>query len=564
MAQPASPSPPEFQPYRKVQGAAERELAAALESAAKAIRRRVKLLSPGVGGQVRKAQFTATLAAIRRVQSAMWTGPVSDTIARGVVNAEKAAESAIEAMTRVAYTGLPDAAAEALVRGLSLSAQSGLVSDAARRKRELSTRVYHDAALANGKIEQLIRQGLIQNLTAKELADDVYQYVSPTAKGGASYAAMRLARTEINNAFHERQLAGANRPGVSAVKWNLSGSHRVPDLCNEYASHGGNGHWGVGKVPEKPHPQCFCYLTYITEKPADFKTSLARGDYDDEIDRRTRENMARLGQKVGKLEPTVTKPKPKLSIVKSKPQFDQKGYKPKSWSEVVDNQEDINVMLKSILKLVPKEQQAKNEVKDGPDWASKLARQWVEGDKEQDEVKYSNGPHRIRFSGEFARDREAQQQFLQDFDAMQQSYPTGHDMHISVAPPTQFETGVGGETTISTGSMFINEKYLAKNKVWAGMPVSKNVSAAQYILAHEWGHSLSTKDEADEAHTHDHAIDAGGMTHYGTSDHAGNRAPREGYAEAFAEWSLSKGKTSNPAALVYAKKFKWGERFGIG
>jgi hypothetical protein len=167
--------------------------------------------------------------------------------------------------------------------------------------------VYRQAAFHEDALEKKIRQGIISNLSARELAKDAYEYVSPTAKGGASYAAMRLARTEINNALHERQIAGAKRPGVRAVQWNLSGSHRVPDLCNVYAGHGGNGHWAPDNIPDKPHPQCFCYLTYITQSPEAFIRKLEDGGFDDEIDRRTKENMARLGQPVG----VVDKPKPK-------------------------------------------------------------------------------------------------------------------------------------------------------------------------------------------------------------------------------------------------------------
>lgn len=310
----AKPSPIPFQPYRKAQAAADADIARILEAAARAIRKRVTTLKPGIGGEVRKAQLNATLAAIKRVQGAMWTGAVNPRIARGMVDAEKAAEIAVETMTRVAYASLPDAAAEALVRGLRLSAESGLKSDAARRKRELSERVYRQRALADGKIEDLIRQGLVSGLNARELASTVYQYVSPTAPGGASYVAMRLARTEINNAFHERQLEGAKRPGVSAVVWNLSGSHKVPDKCNVYANHGGNGQWKPDEVPDKPHPQCFCYLTYVTTPAADFQKQLAAGDFDDEIDRRTRENLARLGVSTGDIKPTG----PKLSLVENK------------------------------------------------------------------------------------------------------------------------------------------------------------------------------------------------------------------------------------------------------
>lgn len=299
----AEPSPSEFQPYRKVQGKADADLRAILELTAKQIQKRIAALPVGVGGQVRGAQLRLTLAAIRKMQRAMWTGRIGPLVERGWKDAEDAAESAIEAMTRVAYAALPEAAAESLVRSLKATAESGLKSDAARKKRELSERVYKLAALHDGKVEDQIRAGLIAGLSAKELAADVYQYVSPNTKGGASYAAMRLARTEINNAFHERQIQGATRPGVKAVKWNLSGSHTVPDECNEYAAH---KPYEPTKVPDKPHPHCFCYLTYVTMSSDDFKTALANGDFDDEIERRTRENMARLGQRVGTIDPTPT------------------------------------------------------------------------------------------------------------------------------------------------------------------------------------------------------------------------------------------------------------------
>lgn len=301
----AQPSPSEFQPYRKVQGAAEKELRRILELTAKAIEKRVAMLRPGVGGVVRAAQLRATLAAIRKLQRAMWVGSVTPAIARQVEAALEAGESAVEALTRVAYTALNEPAAETLVAGLRAAAESGLKSDAARKRRELSERVYKLNALHAGKIEETIRAGLIANLSAKELASDVYKYVSPNTKGGASYAAMRLARTEINNAFHERQIEGAKRPGVEAVQWNLSGSHKVPDECNIYAEH---KPYPPDEVPDKPHPQCFCYLTYVMMPPEEFRAKLEAGGFDDEIQRRVRENMALLGQPVGDITPLSVVP----------------------------------------------------------------------------------------------------------------------------------------------------------------------------------------------------------------------------------------------------------------
>jgi hypothetical protein len=228
----------------------------------------------------------------------MWADVITPAVLRRIEDAVKAGESAVEALSRVAYASLSDDVADELIKGLKAAAESGFKSDAARRKRDLSQKVYRLRALHEGKVEQVIRSGLVAGLSARELASEVYAYVSPTTSGGASYAAMRLARTEINNAFHERQIAGAKRPGVEAVKWNLSGSHKVPDECNVYAEH---EPFDPDEVPEKPHPQCFCYLTYVMQPPEKFREALENGDWDQEIARRTRENMARLGQPVGKI-----------------------------------------------------------------------------------------------------------------------------------------------------------------------------------------------------------------------------------------------------------------------
>lgn len=279
--------------FRGVQASVDADMRRVLEGAARRIRRRIERAGVGIGAEIRTAQLRMVLAEIGRVIGDTWTGPVVDATQAGRKAASEAAEEAVEALTAVAYTALPPDVAKALTDGLGAAARSSIANAFARVPRPLSARVYHNAALARGHVERTIREGMAAGLTAKELARDVYQYVSPTTPGGMSYAAMRLARTEINNAFHERQKAGANRPGVKAVKWNLSGSHKVPDECNVYAAH---KPYDKDAVPDKPHPQCFCYLTYVMMSPDEFAEALSSGSFDDELDRRTRENMARLGR----------------------------------------------------------------------------------------------------------------------------------------------------------------------------------------------------------------------------------------------------------------------------
>jgi hypothetical protein len=303
----ASPNPQNV--YGKVQLTYDVKLNTVLERAAKDIQRRIAGLPVGVGGDVRKAQLQLVLNEIRNIQQAMWTQGVLPTITSGQRDAAKAAENAAEALNRVLYASLPERVAEVVSGGLKATAMAGIERDHARVPRELSQRVYHDFALTSGQVEKTIRAGLVSGLSARELAKDVYQYISPTTPGGASYAAMRLARTEINNAFHEQQKKGADRPGVKAVRWHLSGSHKKPDLCNVYASQDvddlGSGLYESGNVPGKPHPQCLCYLTYETMSSAEFERALKAGKFDDELDRRIQANLDRLGR------PSVSNPTPK-------------------------------------------------------------------------------------------------------------------------------------------------------------------------------------------------------------------------------------------------------------
>lgn len=294
----ASPNP--AKDYAQLQLQFDSRLNRILERAARDIQARVARLPVGVGGDVRRAQLSLVLSEIRNVQQVMWTQDIMDTIVAGKGRAQLAAENAIETLSNTVYASLPEPVADVVRGGLRATALSGIEQDVARVPRALSARVYKDFALTSGQVEATIRSGIIQGLSARELAQSVYQYISPTVPGGASYAAMRLARTEINNSFHEMQIRGGQRPGISGVVWNLSGSHKKPDQCNVYASQNadglGRGTYKPNNVPGKPHPQCLCFLTYKTMDPKQFEKALDSGQFDDELDRRINANLNRLGR----------------------------------------------------------------------------------------------------------------------------------------------------------------------------------------------------------------------------------------------------------------------------
>lgn len=134
---------------------------------------------------------------------------------------------------------------------------------------ELSKTVWRSNSFNNRRIDRIIQQHLASGSDARTLASAVRELVDPDVRGGVSYAANRLARTEINNAFHATSVREYVEDDiVEYVEWNLSGSHKKPDICDDYAFHQHvdgqpGGYWLPKEVPAKPHPHCLCYITPV-------------------------------------------------------------------------------------------------------------------------------------------------------------------------------------------------------------------------------------------------------------------------------------------------------------
>lgn len=154
----------------------------------------------------------------------------------------------------------------------------------------LSDKVWKSDQLTRTALHDTINTGLLLGKSPAEIAKSVVGYLNPAVPGGASYAAMRLGRTEVLNAYHSTTLKRYEAsPWVDFVKWNLSGSHPKPDECNDYAENShykgkGAGIWAVNEVPGKPHPNCLCYVTPVAPSLDDFAKQFKAGKYDDYID----------------------------------------------------------------------------------------------------------------------------------------------------------------------------------------------------------------------------------------------------------------------------------------
>jgi len=126
---------------------------------------------------------------------------------------------------------------------------------------------------------------------------------------------------------------------------------------------------------------------------------------------------------------------------------------------------------------------------------------------------------------------------------------TGHESPVGKA-----STGDAGTEIALNGSWEPNEKQ-DNGSGFASwfMPVARDSSTTQvrYHITHEYGHVLMFQHGHGGAAHSAREANKDTLSPYGKTDY------KEAYAEAFAEWSLSGGRTDNPAAIDYARKFGW-------
>ncbi|HHW91022.1 MAG TPA: hypothetical protein GX745_08995, partial [Clostridiales bacterium] len=155
----------------------------------------------------------------------------------------------------------------------------------------LSDRIWRIQEYTQKGILDITIQGIMSGISAVELAKQVEGFLlrrgpawttgikrSITGRGTVAYNALRLARTEINQAYHwaQKEMAKEN-PLIIGQKWNLSNSHPTdwppsaaymgyPEICDYRALHDhhglGEGVFPPGEAPPD-HPNGLCYLTDV-------------------------------------------------------------------------------------------------------------------------------------------------------------------------------------------------------------------------------------------------------------------------------------------------------------
>jgi hypothetical protein len=240
------------------------------------------------GSKVKAAQLTLVLRELRVAQSALW-GDLGASLRSGVGAAALKAGANAEGVlaSTLAKHGVPVPAA--LRAGWIAQAKQGVDAILSKSKNgiPLSRAVYKAQALATGQVDRKIKLGLLLGQNAKVIAKSVKDLILPNVAGGVSYAAHRLARTEINHAYQTTQSARyENEPWTKAMRWNLSNSHPAPDICNFNATAPGPqgvGTYAFGKKPDS-HPNCLCYQTPVQVSEDEFVDAFLAGDYNSHID----------------------------------------------------------------------------------------------------------------------------------------------------------------------------------------------------------------------------------------------------------------------------------------
>lgn len=294
----ALPKPSEYAIQRAiVMNRADADVLAALRQAQENVHRMLREVDgrPGVGAALRKAQLQLIKRNVQQEMANLWRKVGDITQAKRLEAANKLIDlNEVSDRLRLVTAGVPGGAdiARAIADAERDAAERAIDRMTARAQgashKPLSDQVYTSQTGLNGQLDRMLNSALATGLSAREFAATIQNFINPNTPGGARYAALRTARTEINNAAHAVAIdAVQDKPWVDSMTWNLSGSHKRADVCNSLAAGGpkNDGIYPKGAVPAKPHPQCFCYVTPNTLDDDEFMDGLLSGKFDGYLDK---------------------------------------------------------------------------------------------------------------------------------------------------------------------------------------------------------------------------------------------------------------------------------------
>jgi hypothetical protein len=147
----------------------------------------------------------------------------------------------------------------------------------------LSKRIWDNAALQSGKLEEIISQAVAKGESPIKLSRALEAFVRPDAAEPSAwndvydipfdyridYNAKRLAVTSIRHAAWGATIAaGMKNPYADFLHWELTPAHVIFDICDAHAAHDeglGEGNFPLDAAP-LPHPWCTCLWYVDTSK----------------------------------------------------------------------------------------------------------------------------------------------------------------------------------------------------------------------------------------------------------------------------------------------------------
>lgn len=283
--------------YITYQQKQDRKLINLLEKASRDADKGIRALAgkTNISAKVEATRLREVRSQIERLLEKLWS-EIGNQVAAGQHGAAALSlENSFDWDSTLLRAVYPDAdTRDAMRRYLSSSGDRNLQAAFARQgnRPPLSLRVYRSRQLSTGWVTRTIDSSLARGLNYKQLADEVRSSIRPDTPGGVAYAAKRLARTEINAAYHAVTVEQNRlKPWNTSMTWALSKSHPTPDICNLYAD---RSPYDLGAVPDKPHPQCLCYTYANTVSSEEFVRAWRAGEYDMYIS----ENYGQYGRSV--------------------------------------------------------------------------------------------------------------------------------------------------------------------------------------------------------------------------------------------------------------------------
>jgi hypothetical protein len=162
-------------------------------------------------------------------------------------------------------------AIDAFTRDVNQRAAASYITRTGKDGIKLSDRVWKANQQWRAATQSVVQSAVIAGQPPVQVARQIEQYLAPganvpykaeTAKRlrvpkDTSMPAMRVARTEMQNSFHEGTISShGSMPSYLGIQWHIApGPGHVADVCDTYAAH---GFYEKGTEPLKPHPQCFC------------------------------------------------------------------------------------------------------------------------------------------------------------------------------------------------------------------------------------------------------------------------------------------------------------------